>query len=529
MGKIASLMRGLERGTRSYPQLAIQMQQQRRAKESEERSYETQAAAKALALALSSKDPEAIRVAWDGAIESGVIPPPSSTLPGIAGGGALEGISPEVDPRTIIGEGTVVEAQGEAVEDPRLKAVLEASISDRERQQKTALEEEQKRQMELRQAEIDYQQSLKDFTKWNKSKNGKFYWRQTGDDIEYFGAPPSFTDRTIRHVDLDRNILLDSDGEMVPLSKALKTAISKGIGGKKVHSVSIDTGVVVYSDGTEGVLSEEAMARVLKRQESRKADAMEMTAERYAHSQALVEYRAASSLELRGKIRLADARKYVTAGLQSGDLTPRQAATYVRGQVQEFVNESKLDLIAAEVEEDFAQFAMKVPLSGADKKELAQDVYAQHSAEDIIQLLKKPQVRENLHWFKGRVHDLDAAIFGEKGLPPEYIEFMSLLEHVRDVAVVRSRTGAAVNESERTFYKQLLGSSITDPDALMVRMKSFIHHLDNHRNALWTVALDTKYVDEPEGTPPELYDRIPQYQLRYRSAAETGLTDDDFR
>lgn len=174
--------------------------------------------------------------------------------------------------------------------------------------------------------------------------------------------------------------------------------------------------------------------------------------------------------------------------------------------------------------------AMLPDLTATEKTEVANRLSARATAQRALDKLSDPQFFNTLddkfgRGLTGAVTNAQQVFQGRVDvLGEEAADLLIDLGFAYDI-VARMRTGAAIQQYEKEFYEQLVGSVTSDPQDLRDQLQTLIQQMDTEINSILTVDLMGRGVSLPQGpyqrfrqddteTPNSLpYERLSQREL----------------
>lgn len=152
----------------------------------------------------------------------------------------------------------------------------------------------------------------------------------------------------------------------------------------------------------------------------------------------------------------------------------------------------------------------KLPdLSATQKTEVANRLSARATAQRALDKLSDPQFFSTLddkfgRGLTGAVTNAQLVFQGRVDvLGEEAADLLIDLGFAYDI-VARMRTGAAIQEYEKEFYEQLVGSVTSDPQDLKDQLQTLVDQMDTEINSILMVDLMGRGIpmEEPEPPPP---------------------------
>jgi hypothetical protein len=425
-----TLARGAERGVGSYyEQRDIQRQQeeQRARREQEQERYE-QARVESrirlgLQMAMDSGDPNAVVRATQEAIDADIlgkgIDIPDAPMP-----------IGEHDPRMVIeGTETIVEAPDPFADfDPTAQDAGRAAA-------KRIIRGDQDRafQMESQEAER---------AAWEREELKAGGWQQLHAGVLWRNGP-------------DGKPQFNKDGQQ-----------------KVVKSFDKDTGIIIFTDGSDTLASREVLERMDEVRRAELADKVALEGAKNELRAVRVSEKFLQRVSLQNQAQLARSFKVVNEGLINGDINLEKALSdlelslHGNQHAAEFVEAAKVAL--GQTTNKF-----RIEMSNTQQEELVSLRSSMTSADELLAMLDNPEVAKLIGPINGRWNETLASISGNKNLSGTQIAFLTKLMRVRD-NTQRGQSGAALTESEQQFYRLMVGDTINTAESLRATLSTLI-------------------------------------------------------
>lgn len=188
-----------------------------------------------------------------------------------------------------------------------------------------------------------------------------------------------------------------------------------------------------------------------------------------------------------------------------GEVTPEQAVAYVNDQART-AGQGLTDTARDSLLGQYMEYAARINLPAGSMLEIGSATKVQKMAAAAMEKLDDPVVYDSIGKLKGARNRVEAWLTGEGTMPEELIAFRQAIGFVLD-EVQRDQSGAAIPDTEKSFYRDLLGFEDISPRALATRLAGTIEKYQQAKDALALGALQNKY----GGTVP------PAAMERYRA------------
>jgi hypothetical protein len=103
-------------------------------------------------------------------------------------------------------------------------------------------------------------------------------------------------------------------------------------------------------------------------------------------------------------------------------------------------------------------------------------------------------------------------------VPPEVLEFRQALGFASD-KFARVRSGAALTPYEQRFYRSIIGSQFTTPEAIYVQVMGLIDQLNDERMQVYETLSRPVYGPV---MPEEIKRELPMFRSKYVRVAPNG-------
>lgn len=190
-----------------------------------------------------------------------------------------------------------------------------------------------------------------------------------------------------------------------------------------------------------------------------------------------------------GKVSAAQAA--VHKQLVAGTITPQDAFE----QVDSIARTHGAALPANHADRlmgQFSNYALNLDLNGTALGEIGAAQKTQLLAGRTLERMQDNGVRDALGRLQGRATEMEAFFTGKSTMPQELVEFMQSIGFTVD-EVQRNQTGAAISVAEQAFYKSLVGSVDTSPEALEIQLDGLINSMQDQIDSRALSALKVKY------------------------------------
>jgi hypothetical protein len=333
---------------------------------------------------------------------------------------------------------------------------------------------------------------------WIDSQNG-YFWRQDVEgNIHYDGLPPDIKKGRWKIIKPKLGYGINIAGEYEVLPKYMHS--------NDIFKADFDTGTMLMVNGDIIKMPPEYFENLAAAQE--RDLAFKKAVEIMKHEVALPFKIYIDKLEFVNRINLADHKNFiattqmVSKGLADGSITPSEATKLIGANLSTSTPEVRGQAMAAMGDLVEASWA-KVNFSVAESKRLESLNWAAVAARRAMDYAaKNPKLFAKFGPATGRWADFDMKWLGGKAstdTAPEFNRFMAWIGHIKDEAVTRPRTGAAMNEQENEFYKSLLGNVAHSPEAFKQKMETFLAYTEARRDLVWKYALLRKYGEDIKG------------------------------
>ena len=158
--------------------------------------------------------------------------------------------------------------------------------------------------------------------------------------------------------------------------------------------------------------------------------------------------------------------------------------------------------------DDFERHRMDIEWNQEEKAILGTAIELQAAVDQALGELKDKDLRKAVGLYAGLKGRLLRTITGGSSDDPVVTRFLALLLNVRDKLFARSRSGGAVTQEEQELYSEILGSDISDIDALVDKMEVVIEFENRARRSIYNAAFERK----GEPMTEETRALIPQYE-----------------
>ena len=213
-------------------------------------------------------------------------------------------------------------------------------------------------------------------------------------------------------------------------------------------------------------------------------------------------------MELQGIRTALDLTTQLPGKIMKGELTAEDAiavinassAVFGKHQVSPALKESLLAMV-----NDFTRLPLR--FSATENNKLAGAYYIQTASNRLINLLKKPEVREYVGRIDGSIQSIENFLTGEATANADLVEFDALLQDLKK-GIIYARSGAQVSELEFASYDRMLGTNFKDPNALSVRIMEAAKKSQIDREAIYRIELERLYRGDVEKIAAE-WSRVP--------------------
>lgn len=302
---------------------------------------------------------------------------------------------------------------------------------------------------------------------------------------------------------------IDYKGDQVPLPRETLDVMhewAREQQGRTILKVDMEGGQIIFENGSRIPITPETMAHW--RAGQKLVEERWKTRQGIAHgwSMKVQEFSALNGLRMAQFREMSSAIQTIGKELIDGRVSGEEAMAFLRtiwtNPQADYTNQDK-DRLESTLSDLISLTITKVPTSVGERKELQELDWAVVASENVVNMLEEnPDLLNEYGWLSGRWTKVDEIVFGGKyhaAKNPEAVRFNTYMAHIKDQALLRPRSGAAVNPEEEKFYNQLVGNPISNAESFKLKLATFAEYSRNRRQMLWTTILMNKYGSDTKG------------------------------
>ena len=297
-----------------------------------------------------------------------------------------------------------------------------------------------------------------------------------------------------------------------PVSEELLAIFKQNNPSSKRIFVNTTTGAMVSVDSVTGKATTTIIPEVVKA----KANDREAGLEDYRAKQDIYDElvtgrqqkRHTDRLEFAGIQNAVELTTKLPAQIMKGELTAADAIAVINASAAAFgkhqVSSASREALLAMVN-DFTRLPLR--FSATENNKLAGAYYIQTASNRLINLLKKPEVRDYVGRIDGSIQSVENFLTGEATANADLVEFDALLQDLKK-GIIYARSGAQVSFEEFASYDRMLGTNFKDPNALKIRIMEAAKKSQIDREAIYRIELDRLYRGDVEKIAAD-WSRVP--------------------